>query len=567
MKVKENIITALLSSVFTAILIVVVYRCSQFRLDFKEQTGIFLWTSERIAWYLSNPAFLTSIAGDWLTQFFTGGISAMIIIVAVLALLCCGVRKLGKRLQLEGSMSLVLFVAFLELTFLKFPNYPLAQTLGLVLVTWAAYGLTFVGNDRIRSVAFAVSIPVMYVLAGSYTTFLALVLCLIDRRKPVRGISLALAGLLAMVILGRLYNLTFSQTMLYPVLQNYIVPDCRIILLQPVFIIISLVLKERIWYALSYGIISVFICKADDRSLEHAVKTGTYAYQGQWDKIRSMKDKEITGNPYWLYYRNLSYAIEGRLPDKLLSVEQNKISEGLFLNTAKNSSYLASMYNVDALIEAGDLSQATDCALLAQTVLPGHYSSRMLRKLAEISVIAGDYAVAGKYLDILAQTWGHHAWAENMRNCIGRDSIPLEYLILRDRASDSDRMFSQYDMNGSLNSIVKDNPLNKVAVDYLLCMCLLEKRMNSFIAGYDRYYLNGLDQLVEVPALYQEALMAPVNSDESFRETVEKYHLSQAVVEKYFDFQKARERENIPQEYMNTYWFYLMSTDFSRFRK
>ena len=83
------------------------------------------------------------------------------------------------------------------------------------------------------------------------------------------------------------------------------------------------------------------------------------------------------------------------------------------------------MYFTDALLEMGDVSQATDCALLAQTVIPGHYSTRMLRRLAQIAVITADYDVARKYLNILMRTRNHRAWAQDLLEsmCVAKNSI------------------------------------------------------------------------------------------------------------------------------------------------
>ena len=221
------------------------------------------------------------------------------------------------------------------------------------------------------------------------------------------------------------------------------------------------------------------------------------------------------------------------------------------------------MYFTDALLEIGDVSQATDCALLAQTVMPGHYSTRMLRRLAEIAVVTGDYDVAVKYLNILSRTRNHRAWAADLTECIMSDSIPDQYLIWRSRTAPVDRFFGQGDIRASLNIIASESPYNKVAIDYLLCSYLIDKNVNRFISYYDKYYLNALDQVVTVPDLYQEALMVNVNSNESLRETVEKYGISGRVVEKFMNLMQARIQSEDPdvitEEAVGTYWNYIMA--------
>ena len=198
--------------------------------------------------------------------------------------------------------------------------------------------------------------------------------------------------------------------------------------------------------------------------------------------------------------------------------------------------------------------------------MPGHYSTRMLRRLAEISVVTGDYDVASKYLDILLRTRNHRDWARKLLDCIAADDIPEQYLIWRSRTAPADHFFAQGDIRSSLVIIADEVPYNKTAIDYLLCSYLIDKNVNSFIAAYDRYYLDKLDQIVSVPDVYQEALLASVNSNESLRETVEKYRLSQRVVEKFLRQMETRAKSEDPnvitEEAVGTYWHYLMAVSF-----
>ena len=52
---------------------VMLFADAPFRLDFKEQISIFLLDADRISWYLSNPAVVSSVIGDWLTQLHQQG--------------------------------------------------------------------------------------------------------------------------------------------------------------------------------------------------------------------------------------------------------------------------------------------------------------------------------------------------------------------------------------------------------------------------------------------------------------------------------------------------------------
>jgi hypothetical protein len=187
----------------------------------------------------------------------------------------------------------------------------------------------------------------------------------------------------------------------------------------------------------------------------------------------------------------------------------------------------------------------------------------MLRRLAEISVVTGDYTVASKYLNILSRTRNHKEWAQNLLDCIEADSIPEQYMVWRTRTATEDRFFPQGDIRTSLYIIAQESPYNIVAKDYLLCSYLLDKNVNTFINLYDRFYLNTLDQIITVPDLYQEALLVNVNSNESLEETVRKYHISDRIVEKFMNQMIVRSQSEDPnvitEEAAGTYWNYIMA--------
>ena len=550
-----------------------------FRLDFKEQISIFMLGADRIGWYLSNPGFIASVAGDWLTQFYIGGKAGAALSILLLALITFGLARFMRQAQpkLKTLWLLLMAPVFMEAWFIPFPNYPVSATMGLVLSVWSACALAQIRDSKAAPWIYGISVPVMFVIAGSQALTLALMLGYL-KRKDVQSLLCIAAGLIAMMLCGRFYNLTLLQTFVWSVSPGYIIPDISLLLLEPVLIVAVMALtplayrirRTRVRDAVLYLFMLVYMgafAFIGNTEMERVVKIGTMAYRNDWDEVRklALSDKP---NEYRNFYLYLCYAREGRLADDLLTERWPKSSNGLFLSTRRGDPYFSMMYFTDALLEMGDVSQATDCALLAQTVIPGHYSTRMLRRLAEIAVVTGDYEVASKYLDILSRTRNHKKWADNLKECISIGDIPDQYLIWRSRTAPDDVFFAQGDIRSSLAILASENPYNRVAKDYLLCSYLLDRNVNSFIGSYEKYYLNSLDQMVQVPELYQEALLTNVTSNESLKETVGKYHISDQVVVKFLNLMSARaESENphiITEESAGTYWHYIMSVSLNR---
>lgn len=538
-----------------------------YRLDFKEQIGIFFLSPERIGWYFSDPAVLSRMAGDWLTQFYHG----YGVVISMLLLLAGWVGTV-RLIRLSGCERPSWLLAMLPVTvagaFLVWPNYPVSALLGFVISIWAACSVSY--TDRIRPAVIALGVPAVFFLAGGHALTFAIAACFVKGGRLRINIPCALAGIVLMLVMGVFYNMNPVQSFVFPAVPSFVQPGVKVLSLLPMALILVLALVsvpavQRHPLPLGAGsfaaAMAILLSAYSNPELEFSIRIGTLAYHSEWDKVRELSSRN-TNTEYGRFYRNFSYAREGKLPDRLLECRDNVGSDALFLSTGRGDYYLSMFYFTDALLEVGDLSQATDCALLAQTVMPGYYSSRMLRRLAEISITAGDYPVAMKYLDILSRTHNHGEWASNLAQCIQKDSIPEQYLIWRYRTSYTDRMFAQGDIRSSLRLITNASPMNRVAVDYLLCSCLLDKQVRTFVNYYDKLWLNRLDRVLKVPELYQEALMLEVNSDESLRAAVSKYGLSDKVVNRYMQFLNFQSDHmnltELERRFGDTYWYYVM---------
>ena len=554
-----------------------------YRLEFKEQIGIFMLGADRMEWYLSNPAVVSSIAGDWLTQFYSNGMMGAVLSGLLLVAILAGLAEFFRRAEPRRPLCLILLMLpiLLEYYFIPFPNYPVSATVGLVLTVWAACALARIKDRGYSYLIYGLSIPVMFVLAGGHALTLALLLGFMQRKKGATPIISLVAGLALMIICGRLYNLTFLQTLIWPVYPNYIIPATALLILQPFLILLTVALSltyyrfmDNRWKFVMLSTFSALLIPLTDAvadsELESVVKIGTLAYHNEWDEVKRMASSHRyrDRNMYSDYYWNLCNARQGRLADGLLQGGWGRSSDKLFLTTGQGAPYFSMMYYTDALLEMGNVSEATDCALLAQTVMPGHYSTRMLRRLAQIAVVTADYDVARKYLNILMRTRNHRKWAAELLHCIGSDNIPEQYLTWRSRTVANDRFFLQGDTKSALGIIASESPYNRTAIDYLLCSNLMDKNINTFRNLYDRYYLDGLDRIVAVPELYEQALLTSVDSRESLIETVEKYHISQKTVDSYMNLLEARAKSDNPQtlittEAMGTYWHYIMAVRFN----
>lgn len=563
---------ALVLSCFAALAYAFV-ELAPYRLGFKEQAGIFFLSPERWSWYVSNPAVLSSLAGDWLTQFLYSENLGIACLIILLMLLWDGLRRLFKGLGAECSPAVwALLPVAAQAACMVYLNWPVSAPVGLTMTVWAAVLLLPLLSREWTAYLLVLIIPLLFVLNGASALLIAAVAMFAYGKDFTKAILPSVAGLAIMLLLGRTYNLTLHQTFSWPVPLDYIVPGTLLRMAVPVSILAATVLAlvcPVCWpgYALSVIAVAGSVFSMNDRTMETTVGIGTHAYRGEWSDVRHMAIADKTGGRVFRYYGNLSYAREDRLGDELFTLRQAG-SPGLFLPMGKENGYLPIFFYIDGLMEMGDISQATDCALLGQTIMPGSCSTRMLRYLSEIAVITGDYDVAKKYLDILCKTRYHRDWASDLKACVVKDSIPQRYLKLRAKVARVDRMYPQADTEKALRTISDLNPENRTAVDYLLCSLLLDKRGSTFMGLYEKYWLDRLDRIYPIPKAYQEALLVNGHTLEDIREMADYYHISEEVRQNFSHFLQDKERANGRvgdlYEYRDTYWYYIISTKLNK---
>lgn len=540
-----------------------------YHISFKEQTGVFLMNSGFIASYLLKPGAVASLAGDFLTQFFWFKPVGPVITVLCLILLWAVTRKaLGKCGMTKGIHILSLLPVAVEMAFITYLNYPLSCTTGIIAAVSLAWLCMHLSDRHGSVIPFFLAMPFVYPAVGAHMVTFLLLFCIYFRRRPVAAAAGILAGTGIMLVEGYLYNLSLTGTLVYPVIPGYKLPALALLALSPASIPAAAILsslKSRSWISIITASVSLFLAIYLNYGYteEYMIEMETNACRGQWEKVWDMAEDAPDSYFYGTFYRNLCLARQDALPDRLLQYHQ--VPEG-GMNVPINPGmdYLWAFSSIDQLLEVGDIPQATGCALLCQTIMPHSNSSQMLRRLAELAMIAGDNDVALKYLDLLSRTIVHRRWADRKKSEIASGTLSKELAAYREKSAAADRLFLQSDWYASLRNLAECNPSDRTAADYLMCSLLLGKKTQSFIAAFDRHYL-GKD--VKVPELYYEALLSNVHDEESFTDTVRKYGIPAAIANRYMEFLKAGGESdgNFEQleEFKGTYWYYLVTTHLS----
>ena len=537
-----------------------------YHLHFKEQITLFTgdWN-----FYLQKPAVIGEFLGDYLTQFYLlTGVSS-IILTGLLLVLWLGIQVAFKKIGITRNTAwLALLPVAAEAALSCLLEYPLSMVVGSTVAVWTFVAMVYLKNKRVFFIIACIVGIILYLLIGAhFLLFIFLVLAEEIRRKnhwiiPVSTLMIALA---IPLIASRFYYLTFPQAYFYPLIERYLLKKPFLFLLTETSMLAALILscykiKKVFLYIFILIVAPLEIYAMCDFKEEYNLGLTSEAYFGNWNKVKSLSEKQKYNTYLSAYYGNLANARDGKLADELLKQYQ-PAHFGLFLEISETGSYINLIASADALIECGDMAQAQHSALLSMLFTPHQRSSRMTRKLAEIAIANGEYPTAEKYLHLLSKTTLHHRWAEENRQLIASDTV-FNFSGNRAFLSQRDTLFHANDWRASLINLIESNPLNKTAADYLLCYHLLRKDLKLFQADYDTYYYPTFGDTPSV--IYQEALLICMSGDDEqqYVAKLRKYHINKEVWSKHQEFftllkNRQQNETKILSTFATSYWFYF----------
>lgn len=566
---KNSILSVIIIAYFIAIGVYLELMVP-FHITFKEQTSIFIYGQDLIWNYFRMPAALSRLIGDFCTQFFAFRHTGTLIIIFLFAVLFFSVRKSLNILSGQNT-NLAWGAAFLvtsvECALFTGIDWDITLCIGQIIALGTFIFLSKCRNRLIQYFLIAIAFP----LIGGYMLMLAmLIICYgFKHKRYIEPIVIAAVSFLVILLFSRMEMLYMGQAVVYPL-------DTHSLSVSPynMFITFAIMLVFHILSELAFSNfkavrISIYtICAAScilafvliyDRNDEHILELSTYTYKRDWEKAeKASASINDNNNLYDILVHNCALARKCDLPNKLFKYPQIGL-DGMYLDVTSASKYIDHFFNVDFHLELGDLTWATDCSFLGQTQVRGRMPSRMIRRSAEIAIIAGDSALAEKYLNILSHSIPHKKWAAEVQNGLRFGRLPQYLVKLKSLTPESDIHFNQNDHEAALLSVIEGNRNNKIALDYLLCAYILDKDLKSFARTFHSYY-NWKDKTA-IPQIYQEALIASAPNMDKLKEVAEMYNLNSKLLTAYMQFSKAvqtGDRKTV-RKFSGSYWDYLLT--------
>ena len=293
-----------------------------------------------------------------------------------------------------------------------------------------------------------------------------------------------------------------------------------------------------------------------DFAREYRLAIDSEMYFGRTAKARKLLDEAREKSPFITYYHNLLSAEHHLLPD-LLSEYYQPAAQGLFLPVAPGSSYLTIYAANEVWFALGDMTLAEHAAILGMIFSPRHIGSRAIKRLAEINLVNGDEAAALKYLRLLRKTLCYREWAQ--RRMPGRETPEVNHWLEQKRTllPRTDTLRSSANVTLSLRHLLRNNPENRMALDYLLCFDLLHKDIGAFAGDYQNFSMDA-----PPCRLYAEALLVYLAGKKAPLDEVKKWNIPLQVMADFHDYTQIYERGGgkaapLRPKYEKSYWFYF----------
>ena len=501
---------------------------------YQEQNQLFLGTWDYVLSYLDKPGWLACLAGDFLTQFYYyKGVGPAILTLGIL-LAGYDIRHALEVTGVKGTWVpyTVACLAMILLVFCSFDyHFRLCSVIAFIggadvfRTSTSSFNRTAKFLKEIDALdqklnhkngiglyhwvlAFNIFITVMvchWFFGSGVWIYAALVVwgCIVNFKHPgnlLRWAALILPFIL-MLPCKRLYGLDYEELYTYPKIGKLSLPQME---------------WERTF----------------DADFEY--------YRGDYNKIINSAEKAENPNRYMVFFYNLVMAQNHSLTTNLLKFKHPELGSFQMLDKKTPTIVLHALNELSWTL--GDMASCKRTAILANIQSPDSRSIRMVKRLAEINLVTGDYDTARKYLRILQKTVVWNNWADRIFAALGQNATREEqsalqpYIAKQPFVNTQDTTRTNDDYRVIMHELAKSNPENYMAINYMLCSDLLQKDLKAFKKDYDTFYLKQKSPLYS--KFYQEVLAMYLTQTHATPDEWKYYIKQPLAVENYLHYQQ-----------------------------
>lgn len=540
-----------------------------YHIHYQEHMQLFRFGADYFRESMAVPGGLGDWIGGFLVQFFYYAPAGALILSALLGL----VQFLTWKNMEKGSFSaypLSFLPAVAMFLFYCDENALVSAAVALTASLTLSFALMKIRRAGLRGAITVLLMPVMYMLFGSISIVVPIVVCIrsVIRKDDMKSIlSFSAAAVLMAIALPLSARACFPyplERLIFGVhYHRYhnavpLIVWISVLLVPSSMLLATVFTKDKLAAAGLALVILPAACLAPmfaDLEKERLFGYDFMARMGQWNKILATSDRHAPDSPIAVECTNLALAKTGHMSSDMFIFFQNGPA-GLLPEFTRD--HFSPIPTGTVYYHLGMINTAQTFFFEAQEGIPDFQkSARLSQALARTNLLNGDYEVARKYVRALKQTLFYRKWAKETEKLLDNpgliDQVP-EYAYLRSvRIKDHDFMFSQEEMDSMLGLLYVENDINTMAMDYLLAWCLLRKDLPRFFEchkllkkGYDARH-------------YQEAVILYWALTHDGPDGMPDF-ITDRTAKSFTRFisrlQAGVDEASMQKEFGNTYWFY-----------
>lgn len=543
---------------------------------YQEESQLFIPALWNVSEQYLVPGGFIAFVGQFLIQCYHLPMFSVLVNTALLISVCAVINRLLQEYNnycYNFPLSLIPVCWLMNVGIRN--NYLIDGNVALLLMLLSVIPLLYM-KDRIMITLYSLfSTVLLFVLGGNiaiyYSIFLSVYSITLHAKSnlrfyPLASLFPALIVLLFPVELGLYVPFTeafkpeeYLEIQLLPDYYiNYAWMIFCVILLVVVFISFALSFlnsktQKDIASVLCFGALFFTLsCNMPDNTDKQNRMLNELSFlsdEEQWDAIINKYKNRNINDYISLNYLNMALAKKGMLADNMFTFDQKGPKS---LVTPWNRTLYMDNLLCDIHFMTGDLAMSESYALDAMTQSKRGGNTRALRRLVQINLLRGEYALAGKYIALLEQMPFYKEWADEYSG----------YLSEPERIADNPELKGKIvppDSLDNLMSLMTTEKLwnvhaaeNRIGWEYLGCYYLLDKNLSKFNSYIEE---SGVEHL---PRHFQEALL--IEGSDSVSNNL----VSDKTRQRFESFRKVMahfSKNNgdvsaIYNEFGDTYWFY-----------
>jgi len=573
-------------------------------LYYQEQIQLFRFEKLYFLSYLDRPGGISKYIGAFLTQFYFYPLAGALILTTVLITVVLLFYHICRSC---GNIRRLFFILFIPAVLLmtSFVNVFFDMSLALgIMFALAGFSWYIVLSKSVRYGAGMILLAAIYFIAGGNVLLLAALIIIFELtlssafKTPTFLYLLLLTGwtvLLPFLSRHLFYTVTMREAYFALTPANSYLPsiDSKLLWLSipALYLVWRLIANSKIqvqtskFQLFNHSIIQLFSHSVIQLLLVSVMTLGcAYAMynrrsniinrmafdlqNGNYKSVIAVGKDNPTNNRLVCYLTNIALYESGQMPYRMFHYKQMGTAS-LLLNWEFASSSILVWFLGEVYYRLGMIPQAEHCAFESFVSSHKELDVKVLQRLTLTNIARRDSATADKYLQYLEHSLFYRDWARqqriNLNLAMADSTFHIPGMPIPVHCKD---FFIPYQMpEFSLLMLLESNPKHRMAFEYLMAYCMLERDLKKVKWCMDNYYRNF--DYPAIPTHYEEALLLYKNVYDSGPDFFTQYPISSATRDRYDRYMLAvnaarnskRKFEQFQKQFGNTFWYYMNLID------